>query len=250
MEPWHSKMYNLIVPLKIQTSLCICIVWSVPPSLSGCRQWRTLQVCRLSWVCWAPVILYVWLCLVSIYLWLKHLRRIINDLLHVCVGCCLFHHVDGFSWCCADIKGFFRNYVDFCYRVKTVRYPIMKFIWQQHTIIFQLWKFMYLAWICVELCLIEDIQHHCARAHQWRHLRIAFHSATIPLMSSKLLAVRLKKPMLELHPLLVGLFWTFVIQAKFICIIDSISMKDMVPILSIKHQVIHPNSYFHVFYHT
>ena len=45
---------------------------------------------------------------------------------------------------------------------------------------------MYLAWICMELRLVEDTHHRCPGARQWRHVRIAFHSATIPLMSSQL----------------------------------------------------------------
>ena len=27
------------------------------------------------------------------------------------------------------IRGLFKNYADWCYRVKTVRYPVIKFIW-------------------------------------------------------------------------------------------------------------------------
>ena len=47
-------------------------------------------------------------------------------------------------------------------------------------------NFMYLAWICVELCFVEDTHHRCPWARQWRHVHIAFHSATIPLMSSQI----------------------------------------------------------------
>ena len=33
-----------------------------------------------------------------------------------------------------SIRGLFKHYADWCYRVKTVRYPVMKFIWQQRAI--------------------------------------------------------------------------------------------------------------------
>ena len=45
---------------------------------------------------------------------------------------------------------------------------------------------MYLAWVCAELRLVEDTRHRCPGTRQWRHIRIAFHSASIPLMSSQI----------------------------------------------------------------
>ena len=35
-------------------------------------------------------------------------------------------------------------------------------------------KIMYLAYICVELCRIEDTHHRYPGARQWRRVRIAF----------------------------------------------------------------------------
>ena len=45
-------------------------------------------------------------------------------------------------------------------------------------------NFMYLAWIIVELCLVQDTRQRCSGAHQWRHVRIAF--THISLMSYKI----------------------------------------------------------------
>ena len=45
---------------------------------------------------------------------------------------------------------------------------------------------MYSTWICVKLCLVEDTHDRCPGARQWRRVRIAFHSAVIPLMSSQI----------------------------------------------------------------
>ena len=52
---------------------------------------------------------------------------------------------------------------------------------------------MYLAWIFVELRLVEDTHHRCLGARQWRHVRIAFHSATIPVMSSQITRSQVKE---------------------------------------------------------
>ena len=68
---------------------------------------------------------------------------------------------------------------------------------------------MYLTWICLKLCLIEDTHHCCSGARQGRRGRIAFHSVVIPLMSYQISRSQVKKQVLELHSMLVGLFWTF-----------------------------------------
>ena len=34
--------------------------------------------------------------------------------------------------------------------------------------------------------LVDDTHRRCPGARQWRHVRIAFHSATMPLMSSQI----------------------------------------------------------------
>ena len=68
---------------------------------------------------------------------------------------------------------------------------------------------MYLAWTCAELCLIEDTHHRYPGARQWYHVCIAFHSATIPLVSSQFTRSQAKETNTELHSLLVSLFWTF-----------------------------------------
>ena len=64
----------------------------------------------------------------------------------------------------------------------------MKFIWQPRAIFrfFNSENFMYLAWIYVELRLVEDTHHRCLGARQWRHVRTAFHSAAIPPMYSQI----------------------------------------------------------------
>ena len=43
---------------------------------------------------------------------------------------------------------------------------------------------MYLAWKCVEYRLVQNTHHRCPGARQWRHVHIAFHSITMPLMCS------------------------------------------------------------------
>ena len=75
------------------------------------------------------------------------------------------------------IRGLLKYYVDFCCRVKTNRYPVMKFIWQPRPI------------FCPLTLKISCIQHEfvwsyasskippsLSRARQWRRVRIGFHS--------------------------------------------------------------------------
>ena len=86
-----------------------------------------------------------------------------------------------------EIRGLLKNYADWCCRVKTGRYPVIKFIWQPRYISsFNSEIFMHLARNCVDLCLVEATRHRCPGARLWPHVRIAFHLVTIPLMYSQI----------------------------------------------------------------
>ena len=58
---------------------------------------------------------------------------------------------------------------------------------QALSFVMQLWK------VCVELRLVEDTHHRWPGARQWRHIRIAFHSVTIPLTSSQITRSQVKE---------------------------------------------------------
>ena len=92
-----------------------------------------------------------------------------------------------------NIRGLFKICVDFCWRIKTDSYAVMKFISILYLSSINSEKFMYLAWICVELWLIEDTHHRCPGARQWRSIYFAFHSVTIPLTCSQITRCQVKK---------------------------------------------------------
>ena len=96
-------------------------------------------------------------------------------------------------------------------------------------------NFIYLAWACVKLRLVGDTHHGGPGARQWRHVRIAFHSATIPLMSSQITCSQASTTSVGVAFITRRFILNIkVIQTKFNCIVDSISMRDMVPTLSFK----------------
>ena len=72
---------------------------------------------------------------------------------------------------------------------------------------------MYLPWIWMELCLIEDTHYRCLGARQSLRVRIVFYSGTISLISSQITRTQVKETdagvALTAHSLPVGLFWTF-----------------------------------------
>ena len=92
---------------------------------------------------------------------------------------------------------------------------------------------MYSTWICVKLCLVEDSHHRCLGARQWRRVRIAFHAVVIPLMSSQIRRFSLRNRCWSCT-LCLSVCSEHLTQTIFICIVDSISRRDMVHTLPIK----------------
>ena len=111
-----------------------------------------------------------------------------------------------------NIRGLLKNYADWCYRVKTVlKHPVMKFIWQRRAI----FRLSTLKVSCfkhefVWSYALSKIPTIAAPGHVSDVMSVLLFTRQ-PYLSylPKLLSFRLKKPMLELHTLLVGLFWTF-----------------------------------------
>ena len=98
---------------------------------------------------------------------------------------------------------------------------------------------MHLARIFMELRLVEAARHCCPGARQWRHFRTAFHLVAIPLMYSQITCLQAKETnagvALTARRLILNIYMK---QIKFICIVDSISRRDMVPTLSVKFMTV------------
>ena len=98
---------------------------------------------------------------------------------------------------------------------------------------------IYLEWICVGLRLVEDTHHRWPRERQWRHVRIAFYSAIIPIPSSQIIRYQAKETnagvALTTRRFVLNIY---VVQTKFICTVDPISVREMVPTISIKFMTV------------